>query len=263
MKVCKRCHIEKDTTFFSKKNSSKDGLNNWCKNCNKEYLKQYYIDNKETLDNRSKQYYIDNIDEITQYSKNYKKEHREHYQDYFTSYYLNSKENLSNYKKNWYLNNKEEHLKKNKINRLENREEYLNYLKNWRDNNKDSNKEYIKNWFLENPEKRKEYFKNLRNNKPHIVAWRNSLHSTLRRIGTEKNKSTIELLGYSAYDLRTHIESLFQEGMTWNNWGEWHIDHIHPVSKFNSETPINIVNSLDNLQPLWAKDNLSKNNKII
>ena len=47
-----------------------------------------------------------------------------------------------------------------------------------------------------------------------------------------------------------------------NNWGQWHIDHKYPVSKFYKDTPMSIVNSLDNLQPLWASDNLSKGNKI-
>jgi len=56
------------------------------------------------------------------------------------------------------------------------------------------------------------------------------------------------------------------------NYGEWHIDHIYPVSKFDKDTPTNIVNALNNLQPLWASSriidgvlyegNLNKNNKI-
>ena len=58
------------------------------------------------------------------------------------------------------------------------------------------------------------------------------------------------------------MELLFLDGMSWNNWGEWHIDHRIPVSKFDKETPMSIVNSLSNLRPLWALDNLSKSNKI-
>lgn len=46
--------------------------------------------------------------------------------------------------------------------------------------------------------------------------------------------------------------------MSWNNYGEWHIDHIKPVSKFRNNTPVRIVNALCNLQPLWAKENLIK-----
>ena len=109
MKLCKKCNTTKEFLEFSKKKSNKDGLNNWCKECNKEYLKNYYLENK---------------------------------------------------------------------------------------------------------------------------------------------------------DLKLHLESLFIDGMSWENWGEWHIDHKIPVSKFDKETPMSIVNNLNNLQPLWALDNLSKSNKI-
>lgn len=60
------------------------------------------------------------------------------------------------------------------------------------------------------------------------------------------------MLGYSALDLKNHIISLFTDGMTWDNYGEWHVDHKAPISKFSEDTPMNIVNSLSNLQPLWA-----------
>jgi len=49
--------------------------------------------------------------------------------------------------------------------------------------------------------------------------------------------------------------------MSWDNYGEWHIDHIKPVSLFDELENVNVVNSLDNLQPLWASENLSKGNK--
>ena len=71
----------------------------------------------------------------------------------------------------------------------------------------------------------------------------------------------IDLVGYSYEDFKNHMEKLFSEGMTWKNHGEWHVDHIIPVSKFEM-LDIKIINSLDNLQPLWAKDNLSKGNKF-
>ena len=67
----------------------------------------------------------------------------------------------------------------------------------------------------------------------------------------------------SAEDLKNHMISLFKEGMSWENWGEWHVDHIFPVSKFDPNTLMSVVNALDNLQPLWAFDNLSKNNNIV
>lgn len=66
--------------------------------------------------------------------------------------------------------------------------------------------------------------------------------------------------GYLSGDLKSYIESLFLDGMSWDNHGEWHVDHIKPVSKFIEDgiyDPAKI-NALSNLQPLWARDNWAK-----
>lgn len=75
------------------------------------------------------------------------------------------------------------------------------------------------------------------------------------------SQRTEQKLGYSLAEFKAHIESKFLEGMTWSNHGEWHIDHIIPVSKFDKSN-IARVNDLSNLQPLWAFDNLSKGAKL-
>jgi guanylate kinase len=71
-------------------------------------------------------------------------------------------------------------------------------------------------------------------------------------------------LGYSIDDLKSHLESQFTEGMSWDNYGEWHIDHIRPESWFNyssiEDGDFKKCWSLDNLQPMWADENLKKNN---
>ena len=69
------------------------------------------------------------------------------------------------------------------------------------------------------------------------------------------------MLGYSALELKIHLQNLFTEGMSWDNHGKWHIDHIKPVSKFDKNTLPSIVNALSNLQPLWAIDNIQKGNQ--
>lgn len=51
--------------------------------------------------------------------------------------------------------------------------------------------------------------------------------------------------------------------MTWENHGEWHIDHIVPLDLGNNEEEILQLNYYKNLQPLWAKENISKGNKIM
>jgi len=91
---------------------------------------------------------------------------------------------------------------------------------------------------------------NYRKDHPHIIAWRSLLYSTLKRLDTPKQGHTIDMLGYSALDLKEYISSKFLPGMTWDNHGDWHIDHIHPVTKFSNTEDVKIVCALENLQPL-------------
>jgi len=71
-----------------------------------------------------------------------------------------------------------------------------------------------------------------------------------------------EILGFDLSALKAHLESQFQEGMTWDNYGMWHIDHIKPICQFSYEKIIDKEFcecwSLNNLRPLWAKDNLKR-----
>lgn len=80
--------------------------------------------------------------------------------------------------------------------------------------------------------------------------------------GRRKSQSTMKLLGCSVEELKVHIESLFQDGMTWDNYGfhGWHIDHIVPCASFDLSLPEEQAKCFHhtNLQPLWCFDNLSK-----
>lgn len=83
-----------------------------------------------------------------------------------------------------------------------------------------------------------------------------------------KNKTKwLSFVTYSIEDLKKHIESKFLPQMTWENYGKWHIDHIKPKSLFNIEDQnceeFKKCWSLDNLQPLWATDNIKKGNRFI
>lgn len=78
-----------------------------------------------------------------------------------------------------------------------------------------------------------------------------------------KQGSTIELLGCSFEDFTSYIASQFTEGMTLENYGEWHLDHIVPLATAITREDIVRLNHYTNFQPLWAKDNLSKGAKLI
>lgn len=73
------------------------------------------------------------------------------------------------------------------------------------------------------------------------------------------------LVGYTVDELVQHLEKQFKPGMSWENHGQWHIDHIRPVSSFTFESihdpAVKKCWALENLQPLWAYENMRKNAK--
>ena len=93
----------------------------------------------------------------------------------------------------------------------------------------------------------------------------NSLRARFRSafINNHKTGSAIKDLGCSIPELRKHLESKFQEGMSWENYGKWHIDHIKPLSSFDltDYSDVSLACNYKNLQPLWAEDNLKKGNR--
>jgi len=94
---------------------------------------------------------------------------------------------------------------------------------------------------------------------------RNGIHKCFKDRGFKKINSTFDNFNYTPKELVAHIESKFTDGMSWDNKEKWHIDHIRPVSSFNFDSTdhpdFKKCWSLNNLQPLWARDNLSKHNK--
>lgn len=90
-----------------------------------------------------------------------------------------------------------------------------------------------------------------------------ALHCRLYMAVKEKTGKTMELTGCSKEELITHLESKFTQGMTWENYGAWHIDHIRPCASFNLEDPGEQKKCFHwtNLQPLWAVDNIRKGAK--
>jgi len=142
-----------------------------------------------------------------------------------------------------------------------------------------------KQYYQNNPEKRKEMRRRYRQNNPEKYR-QNRKKARMRRQLNPKNKLYDlvshaiyrslcsnkdgrywgDLVGYSIKKLIQHLEKQFQPGMTWDNYGEWHVDHKVPVSAFNFRGPGDIdfkrCWALSNLQPLWAKDNVRKGAKL-
>lgn len=79
---------------------------------------------------------------------------------------------------------------------------------------------------------------------------------------TKKRKSTVSLLGADFYVVKKHIERQFSKGMSWENYGEWHIDHIIPLASAYNEQELHVLCHYRNLQPLWAAENIAKKDRI-
>lgn len=84
--------------------------------------------------------------------------------------------------------------------------------------------------------------------------------------GSKGHRHWEDLVGYTKDQLKMHLEKLFTTGMNWDNYGEWHVDHIIPISAFNYSCPDDLdfkkCWALNNLRPMWARDNEYKGTRI-
>jgi hypothetical protein len=90
------------------------------------------------------------------------------------------------------------------------------------------------------------------------LVCRSRLHIALSGKGYRKKSRTFKTIGCSPEFLISHIESMFAEGMSWDNYGEWHIDHIMPLASAKNEDEVLSLSHYSNLQPMWASENLRK-----
>jgi hypothetical protein len=118
-------------------------------------------------------------------------------------------------------------------------------------------------WKKTYPEKARASGKLFRQKNRLTLNLRGRLIEIRKRSGVSIDVSAaINFLGCSLDELRDHIESQFQQGMTWDNWGRqgWHMDHIKPLLHFDleDETQLRLACHYTNLQPLWWRDNILK-----
>jgi hypothetical protein len=227
-KKCSKCLIEKEVYEFHKHKATKDGYYYICKECRRVDTKRKYYESIQ----REKVLIDSKVCSSCKIEKDINNFHKQ----------IGTKDGFRTECK--------ECRSKDFKDKYNNSDEFS-----------EKHKKRTSDYRVSNLEKNNEYFKRRYINRRYEYAWRGMLKSVLRRIGGKKESSTYETLGYSAQDLKQHMENLFTEGMSWDNWGEWHIDHIKPLTKFNENDNPKEINSLSNLQPLWAIDNIKKSNK--
>ena len=221
--ICSNCGLKKDVSEFYKRKDTKTGYRKECKQCRLLKDKNYYSINKEQI---KKQQLL---------------------------YYEKNKEQINKIRREKHQLNKEKDNEKTREYAKKHRNELAQYAKNYRVKFKDEI----------NNKKNKIYHERMENDSLYKIKilLRSSINNYLKNRGIKKNKKTEEILGCSLEEFKQYIENKFQEGMSWNNKGKWHLDHIIPMaSATNEQEAINLCH-YSNFQPLWAIDNLKKGAK--
>jgi ribosomal protein S27E len=229
-KICIKCNINKDINNFHRDNSRKDGHRDYCKDCNHRL---YYIHHAKIkiICSVCKKEFIRVVGNQKYCSKKcYKEQHKKYLK-------LNI-EKIQKSKHKWYLKNRTKEINRVTKYRQIHKEEIRKSSSNYEKNRKKIDVNYRIRCYLASR------------------IWK-----VLK--GIDKSKSTIKLLGCSIEELKNHLASKFTKGMSWDNYGKWHIDHIKPCASFdlNKESEQRKCFHYTNLQPLWAEDNLSKGAK--
>ena len=239
VKVCGKCKTEKLLTEFNKFKHSKDGFSWSCKSCIKVYKKEYYNLNKKFVDDKNKKWRDNN---------------KEHSKEYAKKYYKLNKEYCDKKNKKWFNENKELVKGYNKKYYKLNKEKVKEYNTKYREENKEKIRKRYNKW-----EKNKRKTDDLFRLKQNL---RSRTRVAFKRKGYSKNTKTQEMLGVDWEIAKKHIERQFIKGMSWDNYGEWHIDHIIPLSSAKTSERLKKLCHYTNLQPMWAVDNLIKSDSI-
>lgn len=230
MKKCSDCGLYKNIEDFSKRKDSKDGLRGSCKKCrnekSKDQSKKYYKKNRERLLNKAKERKSNNIDTDSKIRT-------------IKRMFQSCDDNQSVCTKCMTIKKKENFTKDSH-----------------RKNGISAHCNECKNYYKKSRKKIDPLFKLSTNIRSMLSAY-------IKSNGIKRDKKTEEILGCTFLELKNYIEQKFIYGMSWNNYGDWHIDHIIPISYATCESDIYKLNHHMNLQPLWKKDNLSKGNRFI
>ena len=174
-----------------------------------------------------------------------------------------------------YNQNPEQSKKSSSEWKAKNKEHLAAYMVKWRRENKDHVESYSEKYRSENAERRRQQKEDWRKkNIEHVRAYATNRYRTninhklshimrgmVQRVVSNGKSSQ---LNYNFEQLKKRIEMQFKDGMSWSNHGEWHIDHIIPVSELIrcGVTDPAKINALENLRPMWAKDNISKGDRF-
>lgn len=166
----------------------------------------------------------------------------------------------------YYQANKEKHAALTKRWREENSERHKENGRKWHERNKERSNENLRRFKELNPDYNTKYSKKRRETDPiHRLKcnMRTRMFLAIRAGRFKKQSSLTSYIGISVERLRDYLESKFKPGMSWSNYGQWHVDHVIPLASAKTAEEVYKLCHYTNLQPLWAIDNLSKGAKIL
>jgi len=278
MKTCTKCRESKPLDEFYNHKGRKDGKSEVCKDCDKLLHKERYL--KKIGGKYSRPILTDEgRDEEKKMLLKGKKECTKCKEVKLLNEFKSDKNKKNGYSswckechkqavRNWRKDNMQKKKLMDKDYYIKNREKIIKQV-NERQKNDPLRKEYMKKYAEENSTKiseyKADYQRDKRSNDP-FYNFKSSLSARTYKAfyyrGYSKTSKTAKLLGCEWETVKQHIERQFTKGMTWDNQGEWHVDHIIPLASANTEEELIKLCHYTNLQPLWAKDNLSKSDKI-
>ncbi len=150
----------------------------------------------------------------------------------------------------------------------ENKSKRLDYAKSYIAKNKEKVDTYRKQYRQSHRDQERIYYRKYKKDRYHKdldFRIRCILRSRIRdALQFGRAGSSVEGLDCSIKELKQHLENQFQPGMSWENYGEWHIDHIIPLASFDlsDKKQFRKACHYTNLQPLWKKDNLTKRDSV-
>lgn len=224
MKTCTICRIEKAYSEFHKQTSRGDGYGNWCKPCKSEKKKLAYEKDKDRILAKVAAYRLANPLKVSAAKKAARLKKIEVYKERSRQRYIDNRSYALEY------------MAKR---RKEKRPELLA-----------KQTKYIRERLRRDPLFRLTY------------SVRNRTFVALRDKGYGKKSRTAEMIGCDWQALSEHLQARFQEGMTMENYGKWHVDHVVPLSSAASEEELIRLCHFTNLQPLWAADNIRKGARV-
>lgn len=238
MKICKRCGVSKSISDFGTNRKNKDGCTIYCKECEKLRAKNYRVSNPD-YKKSSKKWRLNNPEKYSETQKKY----------LYNNPHMTSTERSKKYRNN------DDYREKNKLR-----------SKKYSEDNRERLIEYRKEYYHTNKEilrKKNDEYKTKRLKEDGFYRMKKNLRDRIRTflICEAKSTRTKTIVGLDSESFKNYIENKFSEGMNWDNYGLWHLDHIKPLCLAKDYQEALILNHYTNLQPLWAEDNLIKNKK--